>query len=96
MQLVSADVLLFDSRHATFLMHEGTKVMAKVNEDETLMTRCAHGPYTLAFNESQAFVDGEATGRATSAIIEHITNPEFKCVSHVIKYSLHFNAITRT
>ena len=30
--------------------------------------------------------------RTESSIIKHTTNPEFKCVPHVIKDSLHFDA----
>ena len=38
-QLMNADVLLLDSRRTTFLVLEGTTVMAAFDEDETLMAR---------------------------------------------------------
>ena len=38
-QLMNADVLLLDSRRTTFLVLEGTTVMAAFDEDATLMAR---------------------------------------------------------
>ena len=90
-QLMKADVLLLNSRHTTFLMHEGTKVKAAFAKDGTL-TRCAHGAHTGPHGKS------ELCGRKADWTsehchrVEHTTNPEFKCIPHVIKHSIHFDA----